>query len=72
MEPKWWHRDPHTGDIVVDRVFDTREYPITTACFVRDWSVEGKWTAKSYSGYIIFGSILRVKTIVTNHPWRIE
>lgn len=44
--PRWWKRDLNTGKIIVEGYFNSTFYPITTACFVRDWTLEGTWKTR--------------------------
>ena len=68
ITPRWWKRDPDTGEIIMGDEFITQFYPITTAAFTRDWSVEGEWNL-SRSFYLNFGSYAISRDLLTKHKW---
>ena len=68
IAPRWWKRDPDTGKMIMYGEFITRFYPITTAAFVRDWSVEGEWNLPR-SFYLNFGSYAISRDLLKKCKW---
>ena len=72
IEPRWWKRDPDTGKMIMGgEVITTRFYPVTTAAFTRDWSVEGNWKPNPRR-YLPFGRLSISMALLKRNKWRME